>query len=321
MGKKKKRESKFLYLLPFASGDRFKIGFTNGRRRLRDLDKLYEINFEKSILVFAKSNAIIRSLERQFLVEYEDFIVEIKIKEDGYTEIRSIEVFEEIISEIKEKQNRKPRLRLRFKKLTKQFVYPPRKIKSDNNDPKPKKIKPPSYDYAAFTRVVLGGTRIGHDVIAFIKANPNSNSLKLFGELDGEEAFLTRWALCLDIPLENKGWYRPFEATFFSLEEKRFEIHLSKRFIADVLTGEIESWIQKEGIPERFELPPGELNHFDYFSLIEKTNALGIKLSWGPSLFPFMGRQGEPWYNHLDKIGYKKVGRNQWVKEPAQALM
>jgi hypothetical protein len=315
----KKKQRKFLYLIPFSSGDMFKIGFTNGRKRLRDHDKSFNIDFEKSILVFAKSNAIIRSLETQFLAEYADSIIKIKNKKDGYTEIRSIEVFEEIIAEIKEKQSRKPRLRLRFKKLTRLFVYPPRRIKSVNDESKPKKIVPAPYDYAAFTRAVLGGTRIGHEVIAFIKTNPNSNSLRLVGELDSEEAFITRWAPWLNITLDNRGWFKPIDARSYSPEEKIFDIHFTNDFTAAVLIGEIESWIRREGVPERIDLPPGELDHFEYFSLIEKTNALGIKLSWGlSSLFPFIVQQGEPWYHHLDKIGYKKVGRNEWAKEPVQ---
>src|SRR5260221_10450364 len=113
-------KSKFLYLLWFKSGDRFKVGFTVGAKRLRKFDRLYSVDFTKSYLVFAKSNRIIRSLESQILAEYEDDIIEVN-KEDGYTEIRSSSIFESALEDLSEKAKKKEGLKMRIEKLTNEF--------------------------------------------------------------------------------------------------------------------------------------------------------------------------------------------------------
>ncbi|HEV8513962.1 MAG TPA: hypothetical protein VGQ59_11830, partial [Cyclobacteriaceae bacterium] len=62
----------------------------------------------------------------------------------------------------------------------------------------------------------------------------------------------------------------------------------------------------------------GELDHIDYFRLIQKTSELGIRISFGcylPWPLSELNRGVEPFWKHLDKIGYKQVGKNQWTKE------
>jgi hypothetical protein len=94
----------FLYILPFADNKHFKIGISsNNFSRLKILNKLYQIDFTKSYIVYSKVSNI-KILERELLEIFDTDDCD-KFYTDGHTEIRNVKYLNECVELIKNKHS------------------------------------------------------------------------------------------------------------------------------------------------------------------------------------------------------------------------
>jgi hypothetical protein len=97
--------SNYLYLLPFKDAPHFKFGIsiTDDYARIIQLCSIYQVNFDKSLIVNSKDDSLIRMLERQIKVEYKNYAVADYAGFDGATEILNIDCFKQVLEEINHK--------------------------------------------------------------------------------------------------------------------------------------------------------------------------------------------------------------------------
>ncbi len=136
----------FLYLLKFRDGRRFKIGRTMdvyGRAKSLGLGLF---DFETSE-AFEGSDRVIKLLERQLHLDFENYRCEAEELSSGYTEVFSISCWTRVLEEIQAKQEKFPHLELRRSNTSvpvlveshqEDRVSKGRKIKP--NDPIPRRV-------------------------------------------------------------------------------------------------------------------------------------------------------------------------------------
>jgi len=88
-----------LYLLPFKSGTDFKFGITNSDR-IKMIDKIYSVDFNRAKIVSAKRDRIVRGIETYLKTAFADFITDKYKGKDGATEILPIEYWDRVIHAI-----------------------------------------------------------------------------------------------------------------------------------------------------------------------------------------------------------------------------
>ena len=92
----------FLYILPFKDQKHFKIGISSKDfSRIKYLNKIYDIDFDKSFIVYSKERDI-KILEKELLEIFDTDECD-KFETDGYTEIRNIKYFNECLQIIDSK--------------------------------------------------------------------------------------------------------------------------------------------------------------------------------------------------------------------------
>lgn len=99
----------FLYVLSIPRYKAIKIGIATNHNRIKQhLNTYKEINLKESYIIKAKLNSTIKQLEKQLLEDYCDFKIdneELKNR-DGYTELRNINILNNVIEDIKYKSKR-----------------------------------------------------------------------------------------------------------------------------------------------------------------------------------------------------------------------
>lgn len=90
-------KEKYLYLLPLKKLPFFKVGISSGDfSRINHLNRLYELDLDKALIVKSSNQRLIAVIEREILSVFEHKISDFK-KMDGGTEIRKIEVWDSVI--------------------------------------------------------------------------------------------------------------------------------------------------------------------------------------------------------------------------------
>ncbi len=120
----------YLYLLPFDNGEHFKIGIsTNNDNRIKHHHWQFGLNLDKCLVVTANKDKTIVLLERELLNTFDDEIVNIDYSEfDGYTEIRDMSCFNEVVDLIKSKSDR---LGIAIEKYSQSIIVNDDRIKKD----------------------------------------------------------------------------------------------------------------------------------------------------------------------------------------------
>ncbi len=109
----------FLYILKLTKYNVIKIGIANNDNRIiKHLNTYEEIDLDNSYKVFANSDKIIKQLEKQILCDYYDFKVNNidLINKDGYTEIRQEIVLQNVLEDLKYKENKFPQQNIKIVK-------------------------------------------------------------------------------------------------------------------------------------------------------------------------------------------------------------
>ena len=92
-----------LYLLPFKNGDYYKLGITGQKDlfRIKHLDDLYSIDFEKATIFYGLRKDI--QLAENYLKQYIPQIYDNPYQGmDGFSEIREMETFEDVLTKCKQ---------------------------------------------------------------------------------------------------------------------------------------------------------------------------------------------------------------------------
>lgn len=100
------RRGLFLYLIPFNDGKHFKLGITQSKdlSRIKKLNQIYDVNYEQSLLVSASKARSIQLLEKDLLNIFSGEVQKYKGK-DGWTEVRPLSFFTDVIAEIKSRNS------------------------------------------------------------------------------------------------------------------------------------------------------------------------------------------------------------------------
>lgn len=94
---------KYLYLLPFKSGEIFKVGISQGNNdRILRHDLSYGVDFDKSLIITFNSGSMVRAAETEILNTFPASTGE-HGHADGYTEIRDMSYFNECVCILKSK--------------------------------------------------------------------------------------------------------------------------------------------------------------------------------------------------------------------------
>ncbi|MCD3297383.1 hypothetical protein G8T67_11270, partial [Clostridium botulinum C/D] len=110
----------FLYILNMNKENMIKIGIATGVERIKQHLRTYEelIDLDGSFIITAKDDNTIRILEKQLLEDYCEFeIISNKFKGlDGSTELRKIEILDNLLDDIQYKSNKFPYKNIQIKK-------------------------------------------------------------------------------------------------------------------------------------------------------------------------------------------------------------
>jgi hypothetical protein len=108
-----------LYLLPFKDKAFFKFGITKNNisyDRIKTLHHKYNFDLDNSFIVSCKKNRLIEILEKEIKATHDFEIPTCYIGIDGATEIRPLDILENILDNINYKKNKQPSLEINITK-------------------------------------------------------------------------------------------------------------------------------------------------------------------------------------------------------------